>query len=155
MTIQVSSTAFAEGETIPKKYTDDGDNVSPPLQWSGAPPGTQSFALIADDPDAPLGTWVHWVIFNLPAGAPGLPEGVPTQPDLEAGVRQGKNSFRDENIGYGGPSPPKGKPHRYFFKVYALDTPLNLPGGATKAQVEAAMKGHVLAQGQLMGKYGR
>jgi len=153
--MQLSSTAFSEGSTIPKPHTADGKNISPDLHWSGAPTGTQSFALICDDPDAPHGTWVHWVIFNLPAGAPGLPEAVPTRPELDGGVRQGKNSFRDENIGYGGPSPPKGKPHRYFFRVYALDTPLNLPGGATKAQVEAVMKGHVLAQGQLMGKYGR
>jgi len=129
--MQLTSTAFAEGGTIPKEYSGDGADRSPPLRWSGAPAGTKSFALIADDPDAPRGTWV-----KLPSGA-----------------IQGKNDFG--NIGYGGPAPPRGRPHRYYFKLYALDTTLNLPEGASKQQVEAAMKGHILAEGQLMGKYGR
>jgi Raf kinase inhibitor-like YbhB/YbcL family protein len=153
MSITLTSTAFREGETIPKKYTADGENVSPPLQWGDPPAGTQSFALIADDPDAPRGTWVHWVLFDLPPGERGLEEGVPAVESLPNGAKHGKNDFG--KLGYGGPSPPPGKPHRYFFKGYALDKPLALSPGATKAQVEAAMKGHVLAEGRLMGKYGR
>jgi Raf kinase inhibitor-like YbhB/YbcL family protein len=149
--MKLTSTAFPEGGTIPKDYTGDGRDVSPPLTWSEVPDGTRSFALIGDDPDAPRGTWVHWVLYNLPADQRELTEGVPTDPTLPNGARQGKNDFN--NTGYGGPAPPPGKPHRYFFKLYALDTTLNLPEGATKAQLEQAMKGHVLAQGQLMGKY--
>jgi Raf kinase inhibitor-like YbhB/YbcL family protein len=153
MTIALTSTAFKEGETIPKNHTADGANVSPPLQWGDPPAGTQAFALIADDPDAPRGTWVHWVLFDLPPGERGLAEGVSPSGSLPGGTRQGKNDFGKP--GYGGPSPPPGKPHRYFFKLYALDRPLALAEGATKAQVEAAMKGHVLAEARLMGKYGR
>ena len=153
MTITLTSTAFREGETIPRTYTADGENVSPPLQWGDPPAGTQGFALIADDPDAPRGTWVHWVLFDLPPGERGLGEGVPAAESLPNGAKQGKNDFG--KLGYGGPSPPPGKPHRYFFKLYALDTLLALQPGVTKAQVEAAMKGHVLAEGRLMGKYGR
>ncbi len=124
-----------------------------PLRWADPPQGTKTFALICDDPDAPRGTWVHWVLFNLPADRRELPEGVPAQETLDGGARQGKNDFG--NLGYGGPAPPRGKPHRYFFKLYALDTALDLPAGATKDQVVAAMQGHVLAEGQLMGRYGR
>jgi Raf kinase inhibitor-like YbhB/YbcL family protein len=153
MTLALTSTAFQEGETIPKKFTADGANVSPPLQWGDPPAGTQAFALIADDPDAPRGTWVHWVLFDLPPGERGLAEGVSPAGSPPGGARQGKNDFGKP--GYGGPSPPPGKPHRYFFKLYALDRSLSLAEGATKAQVEAAMKGHVLAEGRLMGKYGR
>jgi Raf kinase inhibitor-like YbhB/YbcL family protein len=147
MKIDVTSPAYRKGETIPKTFTADGENVSPPLQWADPPAGTQSFALIADDPDAPRGTWVHWVLFNLPASERGLGQGA--APPGEA--KQGKNDFG--KLGYGGPSPP-GKPHRYFFNLYALDAPLALQSGVTKAQVEAAMSGHVLAQVKLMGKYG-
>ena len=147
--MQLTSTAFAEGGTVPKEYTGDGTDRSPPLRWSGAPAGAKSFALIADDPDAPRGTWVHWVLFNLPPETTELPEGV----KAPSGAIQGKNDFG--NIGYGGPAPPRGKPHRYYFKLYALDSMLNLPEGATKQQTEAATKGHILAEGQLMGKYGR
>jgi Raf kinase inhibitor-like YbhB/YbcL family protein len=147
-TMQINSSAITEGAPIPKKYTADGADVSPPLQWQGAPPTTKSFALMCDDPDAPRGTWVHWVLFNLPADKTELPEGVPTT----VGV-QGKNDFGKR--GYGGPSPPKGKPHRYFFKIYALDAMLDMKEGATKVQVGKAMAGHILAQGQLMGTYGR
>lgn len=147
MTIQITSPAFTEGGTIPKKFTCDGSDVSPQLDWTGVPQGTKSLALIADDPDAPMGTWVHWVLFDLPADLTGLPEGV-------SGVgTPGKNDFR--KLTYGGPCPPKGAPHRYYFKLYALDTTLNLKEGATKADIEKAMQGHILAQGQLMGKYGR
>jgi Raf kinase inhibitor-like YbhB/YbcL family protein len=153
MTIELTSPAFREGETIPKTYTADGEDVSPPLRWGDPPAGTQSFALIADDPDAPRGTWVHWVLFDLPAGERDLAQGVPKDEALPNGAKQGTNDFH--KLGYGGPSPPPGKPHRYFFKLYALDTQLALHSGVTKAQVEAAMKGHVLAEGRLMGKYGR
>lgn len=147
MPIQVTSSAFKDGETIPTKYTCDGANISPPLAWSTVPNGTLSLALIADDPDAPVGNWVHWVLYNIPAGQTALSEGV-----QNTGV-QGTNSFRQ--TGYGGPCPPKGKPHRYFFKLYALDSPVNLKSSPSKADLEKAMQGHILAQGQLMGRYGR
>lgn len=153
MSIEITSTAFKAGQSIPKPYTGDGADQSPPLQWSEAPAGAKSIALICDDPDAPRGTWVHWVLFNLPAQARDLEEAVPTTETLANGAKQGKNDFG--NIGYGGPAPPRGKAHRYFFKLYALDVALDLPSGATKAQLEAAMKGHVLAEGQLMGTYQR
>ena len=134
-------------------YTCDGKDISPELAWSGAPDGTKSFALICDDPDAPVGTWVHWVVYNIPSHATGLPKGVPTIKELPDGTRQGINDFH--RIGYGGPCPPRGPAHRYFFKLYALDTKLDLPPGATKEQVLEAMKGHVLGEAQLMGKYER
>jgi Raf kinase inhibitor-like YbhB/YbcL family protein len=153
MKIELSSTAFGEGQTISKPYTGDGKDVSPPLRWSDPPQGTKSFALICDDPDAPRGTWVHWVLFNLPADQRALEEAVPAQGELANGAKQGKNDFR--KLGYGGPAPPPGKPHRYFFKLYALDTVLDLAPGAAKNQLAAAMKGHILAEGQLMGQYGR
>ncbi len=152
MALEVVSPAFAAGGMIPRKHTCDGEDVSPEISWSGAPAGTRSFALICDDPDAPAGTWVHWVVFNLPAAVSRLPEALPAAPSLPNGGRQGKNDFR--RIGYGGPCPPSGT-HRYVFKVYALDRLLDLEPGATKAQVEAAMKGHVLAEGSLMGRYRR
>jgi hypothetical protein len=151
--MQLMSSAFEEGAAIPKQYTGDGKNVSPPLRWSDVPEGTRSFALICDDPDAPRGTWVHWVLLNLPGDTRELAEAVPATGALPSGARQGKNDFG--KIGYGGPAPPPGKPHRYFFKLYALDSMLDLKEGATKQQLEQAMKGHVLAQGQLMGKYAR
>ena len=148
MKILITSTAFDEAGTIPVRYTCDGADVSPPLDWSGVLQEAKSLALITDDPDCPTGTWVHWVLFNLPASLNHLPE--KAMPGV--GI-QGKNDFR--KLGYNGPCPPKGKPHRYYFKLYALDTMLNLPAGATKAEVEKAMQGHILTQGQLMGKYGR
>ncbi len=151
--MKVTSTAFREGASIPKQYTGDGADASPPLSWSGAPAAAKSLALICDDPDAPRGTWVHWVLFNLPPNTAELPEGVPSQATLPSGAKQGSNDFK--KIGYGGPAPPKGKPHRYFFKLYALDTMLDLPEGATKQDLEKAMKGHILGQGQLMGTYQR
>jgi Raf kinase inhibitor-like YbhB/YbcL family protein len=152
--MQVTSTAFQEGAVIPEQYTGDGRDDSPPLRWSGAPEATKSFALICDDPDAPRGTWVHWVMWNIPASQTEFKAGIRTEAHLARDIRQGKNDFA--NVGYGGPAPPPGKPHRYFFKVYALDGMLNLPEGTTtKAQLEQAMKGHVLGSGQLMGTYGR
>jgi Raf kinase inhibitor-like YbhB/YbcL family protein len=154
MAFTLTSTAFGDGAAIPAKYTCDGVDVSPPLAWSGPPPGTRSFALIADDPDAPAGTWVHWVLYNLPADVSELPENVAKVESLDlGGARQGRNDFR--HPGYGGPCPPPGPAHRYFFKLYALDTRLELKAGAQKKDVEAAMEGHVLGSAQLMGTYGR
>jgi Raf kinase inhibitor-like YbhB/YbcL family protein len=153
MSLQISSTAFSAGEAIPKNFTCDGPDISPQLAWNEPPAKTQSFALIMDDPDAPVGTWVHWVLFDLPAAAKELPEGVAKQEQLSSGARQGRNDFG--KIGYGGPCPPPGKPHRYFFKLYALDSKLNLKAGAIKAEVERAMKGHILAQAEHIGRYGR
>jgi len=146
MTFQLTSPAFSEGQPIPRKHTGDGADVSPEVAWTGPPAGTASLALICDDPDAPRGTWSHWVLFDLPPDTRGLAEGA------TAG-KQGKNDFG--RPGYGGPAPPRGKPHRYFFMLSALDTPLNLPAGATRAEVLAAMKGHVLAEAKLMGTYQR
>lgn len=150
--MEITSTSFKEGGDIPKQYTCDGADISPPLAWNGYPAGTKSFAIICDDPDAPRGTWVHWVLYDLPPGASYLPERAPADKTLANGARQGANDFG--KIGYGGPCPPGGT-HRYFFKVYALDTMLDLPPGATKPDVEKAMRTHVLAQGQLMGHYSR
>jgi len=152
-TLQVTSAAFNKGGPIPKKCTCDDADASPPLMWSAAPAATKSFALIVDDPDAPAGTWVHWVIYDLPADARGLSAGMSKQAELADGARQGTNDFR--KTGYNGPCPPPGKPHRYFFKVYALDTRLGLKGGASKPDVEKAMRGHILAQGELVGLYAR
>jgi Raf kinase inhibitor-like YbhB/YbcL family protein len=146
----LTSPAFANGETIPSGYTCDGGDISPPLQWSQPPPGTGSLALIADDPDAPVGTWVHWVIYDLPADLRSLPEAVPAGAELPQGGRHGQNSWKRTD--YGGPCPPGGT-HRYFFKLYALDSLLGLDAGATKAQLLKAMQGHILAQAELMGTY--
>ena len=152
MAISVRSSAFEDGGMIPPKYTCDGQDVSPPLQWEGVPAEAKSIALISDDPDAPVGTWVHWVMWNIAPKTRGLPENVPPQPQLPDGPRQGVSDFG--RPGYGGPCPPSGT-HRYYFKVYALDTMLDLPDGSRKASLVAAMDGHVLAEGQLMGKYRR
>ena len=153
MTLELKSPDFSSGASIPKQFSCDGADISPALAWNDPPAATQSFALIADDPDAPVGTWVHWVLFDLPANARSLPQNVPKQEQLADGSRQGRNDFR--KIGYSGPCPPPGKPHRYFFKLYALDTKLNLQPGATKKDVERAMRGHILAQGEWMGRYAR
>ncbi len=153
MTIQLVSPAFAEGAPIPAKYTCDGEDVSPPLKWSGVPQGTKSIALICDDPDAPLGTWVHWVLYDIPSTVTELPEGIPATEVIPDGTRQGTNDF--QRIGYGGPCPPPGRPHRYYFRIYALDTELQLDPGVTKKELVNAMKGHILAEGQLMGTYKR
>jgi Raf kinase inhibitor-like YbhB/YbcL family protein len=152
-TMQLTSPAFREGGTIPKVHTCDGTDLSPRLEWKGAPDGAKCFALICDDPDAPRGTWVHWVLYNLPSSTHALPEGVSAEKGLPAGARKGVNDFG--KTAYGGPCPPKGKPHRYIFKLYALDSALDLKEGATKQQLVEAMKGHILADGQLMGTYGR
>jgi len=153
MALVISSPNFSPGGNIPAKHTCDALDVSPQLLWSGAPDGTRSFTLIADDPDAPVGNWVHWVYYDVPASVTGLAENVSKVEEPPAGGRQGRNDFR--RIGYGGPCPPPGKPHRYFFKLYALDRRLELKSGATKKEVEHAMQGHILAQAELMGKYGR
>jgi Raf kinase inhibitor-like YbhB/YbcL family protein len=154
MPFDLTSSAFGGGAEIPKKHTCEGPDVSPALAWSDPPEKTRGFALICDDPDAPAGTWVHWVLYDLPAAARGLPEGVPRSDRLESGARQGTNDFG--RIGYGGPCPPRGHGfHRYFFKLYALDAPSGLAPGATKAELERAMKGHVLAHAELMGRYQR
>jgi len=153
MSFHISSAVFSNGQTIPKKFTCDGPDVSPQLGWKEAPAATKSFALIMDDPDAPAGTWVHWVLYNLPANTRELPEGMDKEEQLATGALQGRNDFR--KIGYGGPCPPRGTPHRYYFRLYALDTKLDLKAGATKPDLEHAMKGHILGEAELMGRYGR
>jgi len=153
MAFTISSPGFSNSATIPKKFTCDGADVSPELSWAGAPAGTQSFALIADDPDAPVGNWNHWVLFDLPADASNLPENLSKTEELPNGARQGRNDFR--KIGYNGPCPPAGNPHRYFFKLYALSDKLNLKAGASKQEVERAMQGHTLGRAEWMGKYQR
>lgn len=152
MEIRITSTAFEEGSMIPKRYTCDGEDVSPPLAWTGIPEGTESLALICDDPDAPMGTWIHWVLFNIPADTKELAANIPPEKVLENGAKHGVNDFR--NHGYGGPCPPGGT-HRYYFKLYALDTGINLEAGISKAQLLKAMEGHILAEGHLMGRYRR
>jgi hypothetical protein len=152
MAFELTSPAFTSGAAIPRQYTCDGKNISPPFQWNDPPSDTQSFALIADDPDAPIGTWVHWVLFNVPASTRTLPEAVPPEAVLSDGSRHGRNSWR--RLGYGGPCPPSGT-HRYFFKLYALDTALTLSAGASKEQLLQAMQGHILMQTELMGVYTR
>jgi Raf kinase inhibitor-like YbhB/YbcL family protein len=147
MKLVVDSQAFRDGNTIPQKYTCDGDNISPALRWTGVPIGTVSYALIVDDPDAPLGTWVHWLIYDIPARESALPEAV------QGLAVEGKNDFR--RTGYGGPCPPAGKPHRYYFRMYALDMTLDLPAGVGRDELEKAMQGHILAEGALMGRYSR
>jgi len=153
MAFELTSPAFKAGDTIPTKHTCDGEDLSPALAWTDPPGGTKSFALICDDPDAPRGTWVHWVLYAVPASARRLPEGVKTTPTLDEGSRQGTNDFR--KIGYGGPCPPPGPAHRYFFKLHALDATLDLPPGASKAALEKAMEGHTLGRAELMGRYAR
>ena len=151
--MQLTSPAFMEGQPIPKKCSCDGADVSPLLRWSEAPAGTKSIALVCDDPDAPMGTWVHWVIYDLPATMRELPEGVATIEVLPNGAKQGVNGFR--RVGYGGPCPPPGGPHHYSFRLYALDTELPLKPRATKRDLLLAMSGHILAEAQLMGTYER
>lgn len=148
----LTSSAFSEGRPIPATYTCEGKDVSPPLSWTPPPAGTKSLTLLVDDPDAPGKTWVHWVLYNIPAAVRQLSQAFPRDRELADGTRQGMTDFGQP--GYGGPCPPSGT-HRYYFKLYALDTMLSLPPGATKAVVEGAMKGHVLAQTQLIGTYRR
>jgi Raf kinase inhibitor-like YbhB/YbcL family protein len=150
--MEISSSSFKQGDFIPRKYSCDGNDVSPPLNWGNVPDGTKSFALISDDPDAPMGTFVHWVLYNLSPDLRSLEEGIPKDKHLKNGAMHGATDFRSP--GYGGPCPPGGT-HRYFFKLYALDTMLKLSPGATKAEVMKAMQGHILGQCELMGKYKR
>jgi hypothetical protein len=152
-TLELTSEAFGPQETIPERFTCDGEDISPPLSWSAPPDSTQSFALIMDDPDAPMSTWVHWVLFNIPADKRALSENVPAEEQLSDGSLHGKNSWGRSD--YGGPCPPSGSTHRYVFKLHALDTRLDLEAGATKKQVLDAMDGRVLAYGELVGTYSR
>jgi Raf kinase inhibitor-like YbhB/YbcL family protein len=151
--LTITSTAFASGAAIPAQYTCDGNDISPPLQWSGVPQGTQSLALILDDPDAPGGTFVHWVLFSMPATTTGLAEGSAPGGALPAGSVEGINDFG--NLSYGGPCPPPGSNHRYYFRLYALDTALTLAAGVSRNEVDQAMTGRILAQTELMGTYAR
>jgi len=153
MVLSLSSIAFKDGGEIPAKYTCEGQDTSPSLMWSEPPPGTQSLALIVDDPDAPGGVFTHWVIFNILPDSRELPEAMPTQAQLPSGALQGKSDFG--RVGYGGPCPPPGRPHRYRFTLYALDRVLGLTAGVSKKQLLDGMKGHILAQGQLIGTYHR
>ena len=153
MVLTISSSAFANGENIPVAYTCGGQSISPPLAWVEGPAGTASFALILEDPDAPIKNFTHWVIFNIPADNLGLPEAVPRDGTLSSGALQGKNG--GGGIGYIPPCPPKGSPHHYYFTLYALDKSLDLAAGATKDQVRQAMEGHILGQTQLVGLYQR
>jgi Raf kinase inhibitor-like YbhB/YbcL family protein len=148
---QLKSSAFSNGGAIPPKFTCDGPDVSPELSWNGPQGSTKAFALIMDDPDAPGGTWVHWVLYDLRPSVRELPEGVPKTKDLQIGARQGVNDFR--RVGYGGPCPPRGASHRYSFRLYALDQPTQLPAGASKGDLERAMQGHILAQADLVGRF--
>lgn len=155
MVMKISSPVFSDGESIPLRYSCEGSDISPPLDWDVSQLSIQdngSIVIICDDPDAPGGTWIHWVIFNLPPETSSLPEMVMPREELENGALQGANSWG--NIGYGGPCPPSGT-HRYYYKVYALDAKLNLPPGTTKEKLLNAMDGHVLDEGQLMGTYTR
>lgn len=152
MNIEVKSTAFADGRMIPKVYTCQGKDISPPLSWAGVPAEAKSIALIMDDPDAPRGTWVHWVLYNIPPDSKGLEENVPRGASLPNGAKHGKNSW--PKLGYGGPCPPSGT-HRYYFKIYALDIVLPHQSEGTKNQLLKAMQGHILAEGQLMGTYSK
>ena len=153
MPFTISSPAFPSGGAIPKKFTCDGPDVAPALAWAEPPAGTKSFALLVDDPDAPVGNWNHLTMWNLPATARSLDEGFRKDARLSDGTEQGRNDF--EKTGYNGPCPPPGKPHRYYFKLFALDARLELKPGSRKKDLEAAIKGHVVAQAEWMGTYGR
>jgi len=151
MAFQITTTAFRDGGSIPKKFTCDGGDVSPALSWTDPPAGTRSLAIIVDDPDAPGGVWVHWVLYDLPPDTRKLSEAVAKSPQLPNGALQGRNDFG--KIGYNGPCPPRGASHRYFFKLYALDSKTGLRTGAAKADLERAIRGHVLAETELIGKF--
>jgi Raf kinase inhibitor-like YbhB/YbcL family protein len=151
--MQLQSAAFIQESTIPKKHTCDGPDLSPALSWSGAPEGTKAFALVCDDPDAPAGSWVHWVVYDLPATTTSLPEGVPKDRELKGGGRQGVNDFG--RIGYGGPCPPRGRSHRYFFRLYAMNGPVDLAPGATRADFMSAARDRIVAEAEILGTYGR
>ena len=149
MAMQLRSPVLSDQATIERKYTCEGGDVSPPLSWSGVPRDARSFTLMVDDPDAPSGDFLHWMVFDLPATTTELPEGGP----LPKGAHTGRNDFG--KTGYGGPCPPPGKPHRYFFRLYALDNTLDLPNNASREDVEHAMEGHILDKAELFGTFGR
>jgi hypothetical protein len=151
--IKLKTTSFTPGGLIPKRFTCEGANVSPALAWTDPPAGTQSFAIIEDDPDAPSGTFVHWVVYDLPAAYRKLPEALSGDDQMPGGSRQGTNDF--SRTGYSGPCPPPGRPHRYFIRLYALDAILNLPPAATRKQLDAALQGPLLAQAALRGRFAR
>lgn len=151
--MEITSRAFDDGEPIPRVHTCDAEDRSPPLQWRDAPSGTSGFALVVDDPDAPAGTWVHWVVYRIPAGWTELPEGTDASDLSGEGILEGENDFGD--VGYGGPCPPPGRPHRYVFTLYALDAHPDLEPGASKAELLAAIEGHVLERARLVGTYRR
>ncbi len=151
--ITVSSSAFTNGSPIPQRYSCQGDNISPGLAWGAPPSGTQSFALVCEDPDAPSGLFVHWVLYNIPSTERGLAENIPTKDSLTNGTHQGKNGAN--KTGYTGPCPPPGKPHRYYFKVFALDEKLTLTGDVDHDKLMSAIQGHVLGEGEVMGTYQR
>jgi len=153
MALELKSAAFGNNEFIPEEYTCQGEDISPPLSWSEVPEGTKSFALICDDPDAPAGTWVHWVIYNIPPGEQGFSPGVKSQETLGNGSKQGMTDFG--RVGYGGPCPPPGNPHRYFFKLYALDVLLNINPGLTKKELLQKIEGHIIEETQIVGKFRR
>jgi Raf kinase inhibitor-like YbhB/YbcL family protein len=152
MGIELTSKAFKNGEMIPKVYTCDGEDMSPALSWGSVPEGSESISIICDDPDSPIGTWVHWVVYNIPPDIRELKENITPERQIENGGIQGMNDFK--KIGYGGPCPHSGT-HRYFFKIYALDTKVELEPGATKSHLLISMEGHILDKGDLMGKYSR
>lgn len=151
MAFTLNSSAFASASEIPSQYTCKGEDLSPALQWNGAPAKTVAFAMIMDDPDAPAGVWVHWVLWNVPRSTTSLREGVARDGQLDDGSQQGRNSFG--KTGYNGPCPPSGQTHRYYFRLFALDAKLNLPADADRSQLDAAMKSHVLAQAEYMGTF--
>jgi Raf kinase inhibitor-like YbhB/YbcL family protein len=153
MTLQLTCPSFKPGDDIPVEFTCDGADVSPMLTWNDPPQGTQSFALVMDDPDSLAGTWVHWLLYDLASTKREAPQGIRSQGTLPSGARQGRNDFH--RTGYGGPCPPPGLPHRYFFRLYALDTTVNLPPGATRDTLDRAMRDHVLATAELFGRYQR
>lgn len=153
MSFSLSSSSFSNGSAIEKKFTCDGADLSPQLSWTEPPAGTKSLTLLTDDPDAPVGNWNHWSMWNIPPNGHSLAEGVSKEARLPDGSQQGMNDFR--KTGYNGPCPPAGKPHRYYFKLFALDTKLDLKSVAGKKELEAAMQGHILAKAEWMGRYGR
>ncbi len=153
MALELRSNTFEHNEFIPKKFSCQGEDISPQLSWTGFPKEAESFAIICDDPDAPGRTWIHWVIYDIPSSITELKEGVSSQENLDSGAKQGVNDFG--NIGYGGPCPPPGNPHRYFFKLYCLDKKLALSSGITKGELLKAMEGHILAKAELVGRYKR
>jgi len=153
LALEISSSSFENNGFIPEKFTRQGEDISPQLIWKNIPEGTESFVIICEDPDAPFKTWVHWVIYDIPKDIHELKEGIPKEKILTFGAKQGVNDFGD--IGYGGPCPPPGKPHRYFFKIFALNKKLNLPPGLTKEEILETIKDCILEEAELMGKYKR